>query len=110
MKELNTSLERQVSERTAVAEERAREAAAVAEVLHEQTRTLQAILRNMAEGVVVADAAGNPSGTRVSAVTDSAPAATVNCHVTACVVQAPSTLHTPGASRARYVPPAWRNT
>ncbi len=67
---LNASLEKQVADRSAAAEERARQLAASEADLHKQTDILQSILNSMGDGVVVTDAHGglvhiNPAAKRI---------------------------------------------
>jgi PAS domain S-box-containing protein len=55
---LNATLERRVEERSAAAEQRARELARSEAALTNQTRILQSILDSMSDGVIVADERG----------------------------------------------------
>ena len=70
LKALNVTLERRVAERSAAAEERARELARSEAALKTQKRILQSILDSMSDGVIVADDEGrlilaNPSAERL---------------------------------------------
>ena len=70
LKALNVTLERRVAERSAAAEERARELARSEAALTQQKRILQSILDSMSDGVIVADYEGrltlvNPSAERL---------------------------------------------
>ena len=56
---LNETLEQRVAERSAAAEERARELARSESALRQQTSILQSILNSMGDGVIVADASAN---------------------------------------------------
>jgi PAS domain S-box-containing protein len=67
---LNETLEERVAERSAAAEERARDLARSEAALRQQTSILQSILNSMGDGVVVADAQGrillfNPAAERL---------------------------------------------
>ncbi len=70
LKALNVTLERRVAERSAAAEERARELARSESALQRQKRILQSILDSMSDGVIVADDEGrlilaNPAAERL---------------------------------------------
>lgn len=56
---LNETLEQRVAERSAAAEQRARELARSEFALRQQTSILQSILNSMGDGVIVADASAN---------------------------------------------------
>lgn len=58
LRALNETLEQRVEERTAIAEERARELVHSEQVLQAQTRILQSVLDSIGDGVVVADENG----------------------------------------------------
>jgi signal transduction histidine kinase len=67
---LNETLEQRVAERSAAAEERARDLARSEAALRQQTSILQSILNSMGDGVIVADAKGkillsNPAAQRL---------------------------------------------
>jgi signal transduction histidine kinase len=67
---LNETLEQRVAERSAAAEERARDLARSETALRQQTSILQSILNSMGDGVIVADAQGkillsNPAAQRL---------------------------------------------
>jgi signal transduction histidine kinase len=67
---LNETLEERVAERSAAAEERARQLASSEAALRQQTSILQSILNSMGDGVIVADARGkillsNPAAQRL---------------------------------------------
>jgi signal transduction histidine kinase len=67
---LNETLEQRVAERSAAAEERARELARSEAAVRQQTSILQSILNSMGDGVIVADAKGgillsNPAAQRL---------------------------------------------
>jgi signal transduction histidine kinase len=67
---LNETLEQRVAERSAAAEERARDLARSETALRQQTSILQSILNSMGDGVIVADAQGrillsNPAARRL---------------------------------------------
>jgi PAS domain-containing protein len=70
LEELNRTLEQQVAERSAAAEQRAEQLARSEGACRDQARTLQSILDNILEGVVVADDRGkfvlwNPAAERL---------------------------------------------
>ena len=56
---LNETLEERVAERSAAAEQRARELARSEQALRQQTSILQSILNSMGDAVIVADASAN---------------------------------------------------
>ena len=60
LRRMNETLEQRVAERSAAAEQRARELAVSREELEKQSNILRLILDSMADGVLVADASGAP--------------------------------------------------